>query len=120
MELSIISQGSMLSSGASNPAIPSTPSGAKAGGGTRSNGVGKVSSQMITVAGHPSGVRMPDVVVGAARKAHLSLSEAVKPRSVAAKPLLTKGGDSGPSTFLEKVLGGHLPTSWLVAGPRGR
>ena len=49
MDIAIISQGSMLASGASNPAVPGTASGARAGGTTRSNGVGKVSSQLITI-----------------------------------------------------------------------
>ena len=115
MELNIISQGSLLSSGARKPAIPGTPGGAAAGGVTRSNGVGRVSSQVVTTGGHPAKVRMPDVVVSAGRKAHLSLAEAVKPRSVAAKPLLTRSADKGPSTFLQQVLGGHLPTSWITS-----
>ncbi len=54
MDIAIISQGSMLASGASNPAVPGTASGARAGGTTRSNGVGKVSSQPITAAGSPA------------------------------------------------------------------
>ena len=115
MELNIISQGSMLSSGASKMAIPGTAAGVAVGRVTRSNGIGRVSSQVITTGGHPAKVRMPDVVVGAARKAHLSLSEAVKPRTVSAKPLLTRESDKGPSTFLQQVLGGHLPTSWITS-----
>lgn len=115
MELNIISKGALLSSGARKPSVPGTPAGAAAGGVTRSNGIGRVSSQIVTAGGHPAKVRMPDVVVSAGRRAHLSLAEAVKPRSVAAKPLLTKEADKGPSTFLQQVLGGHLPTSWITS-----
>lgn len=113
MDVNIISQGTMLSSGAQNPAVPGTNSAAGAGKGTSSNGVGRVSSQIITAGRSPSEVRTPGVVVSATRKAERALSAAVKPRSVAAKPLLTRGGQKGPSTFLQQTLGGHLPTSWL-------
>ena len=119
MDSLILSQGSMLASGATKPAIPGTPGGSRSGG-TQSNGVGKVSSMLVTVAGSPSEVRTPAVVTKFMRQGDAALVQANKPSRYAAPAVAKSGGGDGPSTFLQKVLGGHLPMSWLTAGPRGR
>jgi|GEM_PF-3951400 len=120
MDSLIISQGSMLASGATNPAIPGTPGGSKGGGGTRSTGVGKVTSMLVTAAGHPSAVHTSSAVTTAIRKGESALVEANSPSKYSGPKVAPMGEGNGPSTFLSKVLGGHLPMSWLTAGPKGR
>jgi len=114
----IISQGSMLASGARKIPIPGTPS-ASGSGGTRSNGVGKSSSMLVTAAGSPSADHTVAVNTSALRRSSSTLVQANKPTRYAAPAVNRSGGGKGPSTFMQKVLGGHLPMSWLTASSRG-
>ncbi len=102
MDNLIVSPGSMLMSGVRTPAIPGTPVGEKSG------------------AVAPSAGRTSPAVTRDLRRnqaALVSASEKPKyPRPGAFTPKVGRG----PSTFLQKVLGGHLPMSWLTAGPKGR
>ena len=98
----IISQGSMLMSGATTPKIPGTPAGEKA----------KVNRTPV--------VRADPALSGKIRRNNSSLlKSAAKPNYP--KPAASQSSvGKGPSTFVQKVLGGHLPASWLFAGFKGR
>ena len=102
MDNIIVSSGSMLMSGVQTPAIPGTPVGDKAASSAPS--VGRASPAVIR------NIRQGQAAL-------VKASEKPKyPKPGAFKPSVGRG----PSTFLQKVMGGHLPMSWLTTGPRGR
>lgn len=117
MDNLILSQGSLLASGARNPAIPGTPGASKVGAATRSAGPSK---GLITVAGSRSDVRTPGVVTSAIRRGQAAVTQATKPTRYVVPPGPRSGAGKGPSTFMKQVLGGHLPMTWLTSGPQGR
>lgn len=119
MDSLILSQGTLLASGSANPAIPGTPSAERAGGGTRSSGVGQSSSMLISAKGSPSAVRTPAAVTTAIRRGDAALSRVSDPARYRGPQVPKTATSDGPSTFTAKVLGGHLPMSWLTAGARG-
>ena len=96
----IISQGSMLMSGATTPRIPGTPAGDKA--------KGNITPVVRADPGLSSKIR---------RNNSSMLKAAVTPNYP--KPAASRVGQ-GPSTFVQKVLGGHLTASWLFASFNGR
>jgi hypothetical protein len=117
MDRLIISQGSMLASGATRMAIPGTPAGSRPSG-TRSNGVGRPSSMMVTAAGSPSSMHIPDFLTRDIRRGHTALIQANQPGKWRAPTMQGKRPDTSPSTFQQMALGGHLPMSWLMSGGR--
>ncbi|HCH62646.1 MAG: hypothetical protein CL927_12490 [Deltaproteobacteria bacterium] len=102
MDNLIISQGSMLMAGARPPAVPGTSAGAKAGG-----------NKAPVVRANPA-------VANHIRRGNSTLLAAAKTPNYPKPAASQSRVDQGPSTFLQKVLGGHLPASWLFAGPKGR
>ena len=98
----IISQGSMLMSGATTPKIPGTPAGEKASGTTKPV------------------VRADSSSAGRIRRNNSSLLKAATTPNYPKPAASQSRASKGPSTFMQKVLGGHLPASWLFAGPKGR
>lgn len=102
MDTLIISQGSMLMSGATTPRIPGTPAGEKASGNT-----GPV-------------VQADPASAGRIRRNNASLLKAATTPNYPKPAASQSRGGKGPSTFVQKVLGGHLPASWLFAGFKGR
>ncbi len=119
----IVSQGSMLAGGTLPPNIPGTVNVAGSSGSTRSTGVGQVTSQLITAASSPTGAAPSVVIKQDLPRENMALVRAAQATGPARRPNPTQSmehGGKGPSTFLKQVLGGHLPMSWLFAGPKGR
>ena len=113
MDNLIISQGSLLASGATRPAIPGTPGGSRPAS-TRSTGVGGGSGMLVTASNSPSRIRTPAAVTRAIRQSNSELIRANRPeryQGPTPKPMAT---NAGPSTFLRQALGGQLPMSWLT------
>ncbi len=119
MNTLIVSPGSMLSSGTQNPSIPGTDGAAKASVSTRSSGVGR-NGTIITAAPSISAVTASPAVTKDIRAGNAAVQAMNKPQKYPGAQAFQSGGDKGPSTFQQKVLGGHLPMSWLTAGPKGR
>lgn len=125
MDNLIISQGTMLSSGATNPNVPGTKTHTTGGTSVQSTGVGKVTSTLISAGASLSGNYNSGAIEDGIRRSVSATWQAATPKGLAKELQVNptraaaekQRAQGGPSTFVQKVLGGHLPTSWLLSGP---